>query len=328
MSAFLERMNAIGTNNERINRAAQNSFDRYFNSFRKNKAKVHYPNDYIGEKPEEWEFIMQDRNVSNNEGWADEKLVILPYDTPVSKGVIFFWSNTWWLVFDREYRSLQTHQQLRARAINFRLNWRVNDRPAMWPDGEMGQPVLVQNATRHNAGVSRTGVTGRFADSSATLYFQKNEDSETIKRGDRIAVGNQVFRVMTLDKISTNGVITAICEEHFVNHMTDDMEVGIANAEDYFPPVEVIEAILGPKFVKPNESIIFDFNEEYAEVYGELIEWEVINGDDLVTIMSSSGVSLNLIIKPSMRNVGKRFTIKAKTKKATSELEVTIISPF
>lgn len=327
MSAFLARMGAIGIGDERTHKVNMQSFNTYFNSFRKTKSRVYYPNDYVGNKYDYWEFIMQDRNIGNNDGWADEKLMILPYETPVAVGVVFQWSDSWWLVVDREYRSLQTHQQLRVRSVNFRLNWRVGDRNAEWPDGEMGQPVLVQNATRHNAGVSRTGVTGRFADSGAILYFQKNADSESIKRGDRIVVGDQIFRAMTLDKITNAGIIAIICEEHFINEMTDDMEKGIANADDYFPPEKSEDAVLGPVFVRPGNQAVFDFNPEYEKEFGELVAWE-IDGEELVTVMTKSGPTLVLHVSSSLRNIGKTFTITAKTQHASSELTVTIISRF
>lgn len=331
MSTYLARMNALGYGHERDKDIAMQSFNTYFNSFRKSISKVYYPNDYVGEKYDEWEFIMQDRNIGNNDGWADEKLVILPYETPVTTGAVFWWSDTWWLIVDREYRSLQTHQQLRARAINFRLNWKIGEgaerRHAMWPDELPGQPVLVQNSTRHNAGVTRSGITGRFADSGATLYFQKNADTDAFKRGDRIVVGHQMFRAMTIDKISTAGIITVYCEEHFINEMTDDMENGVANAEEYFPPVEAIEAVLGPAFVRPGENITFNFNPLYEVEYGELVAWE-IDGEDLVNVMSQSGPVLNLIVTGSFRVVGKEFSITAKTRNASSTLTVKIINPF
>lgn len=326
-SAFIERMKAQGIGHDRDKAIAMQSFNTYFNSFRKEKATVYYPNDYNGEKSDEWEFIIQDRNLNNNDGWADEKIVILPYDTPIATGVIFFWSGTWWLVVDREYRSLKTHQQLRAREVNRRLHWNVGDRQAQWPDGLPGQPVLVQPSTQHHAGVTRTGVIGRYADSSATLYFQRNDDSESIKRGDRIVVGKQMFRVMTLDTTAKAGIITIYCEEHFVNEMTDDMEIGLANAEKYFPPVEAVDAVLGPVFVKPGENIIFKFNPEYEEQYGELVSWK-IDGEDLVNVMSQSGPILNLMVRSSFKNIGQTFDITAKTERASSTLTVTIINPF
>lgn len=283
-------------------------FERYFkNTLNRHECLLN------GEKVT---LVFQDHSQSNNKDLSDDKYVIAPNSIPIKTGDYIEWSNSWWMIFTEEFKTIQTHQQAKMKEANKIIKWIV-DGDGNISNGGKGWPAYAISQTLYTMGVNVTTYIP-VVDSKVMLFLQDNEESRSIKMGRRLFVGGRVYETQYINSFSRPGVISFLLDEVAIGPY-DNIELGIA---DYYSEVELKEE---DKSSTSNYLIMGELNPRISRTYRyepegfSATEWLLdhtsnespahINGFD------ESGVQLKF--KDDNRFVGETVTVIARAEDGT-----------
>lgn len=267
----------------------------------------------------EEELIFQDHSQSNNKDLSDDKYVIAQNTTAIGVGDYITWSNGEWLIFTEEFKTIQTHQQLKVKAVNENIKWIVNGKIC---NDSKGWGAYVQSQTLYTLGVS---VTNNIAavDSKMMMYMQNNKESRALRADDRVFIGYKVYKIKFMDPVSRPGLINYLLEEDTISAY-DNVEFGVADYYKYYGKetsddqskdsseiVESLPEIIGESFPKISNTYVYSIPETNLVVE----EWTVESlgaADNGVYVQSKSDTNISLQFKNDFRYVGNQLTIIAR----------------
>ncbi|HFI0463186.1 TPA: hypothetical protein ACGO1T_000530 [Streptococcus suis] len=325
---FQDKVNLRGAlSSDRNFNRQQREFDLYFlNAPNKNLCKIN---------GQDAELVFIDQNQSNNKDLSDDKYVIARNGTDIKVGDYIIWSDTEWLAFTEEYKTIRTHQQLKVKHVNETIKWIRNGE--IINDGK-GYGAYVQSQTLYTMGVA-TSNTLHVVDSKMSLYIQNNKDTQELQMGERIIVGRRAYKLNFIDDVSRPGLISFLLDEDTLSEY-DNIELGVADYGKYFgksdiekPTIENTDSdrdtdgfeIVGNDRVKVGSTY------HYATVGFSAKSWSIesLFSDQPFIVQNSSGNSLTVVVKDDYKLIGKKANIVAITDDGAKITHpITIIKKF
>lgn len=269
--------------------------------------------------------VFQDHSQSNNKDLSDDKYLIAPNETIVNIGSYVTWRDRDWLVFTEEEKTIPTHQQLKIKEVNWDIKW--------MQDGEIfNYGAYVQNQTLYTLGVAFVGDLTSIVNAKMMMYVQNNLHTKRIRVGQRLYIGDYVYKILFADSISRNGLINFLMEQDLEHSVNDNPELGIADyhsnglnnaMKDYVEmdsevnlPEEEI-GIIGDETVKIGSRHIYSIDEEH--IVSEWIVEYMDSGDQPYRILRKSDRELEIEIANDHRNISKTFTVFARLSDGTTK---------
>lgn len=308
---------------ERRMKNAQKSFDRYFDTSISKETVLIDENEY--------EAIFQDQNQSNNKDLSDDKYMIVENDTKIHVGSIVDWRKKIWLVFTEEQKTIPTHQQLKVKESNGYIKWMTSK--GVCGHGK-GHPAYIQNQTLYTLGVSTSGNNSWIVNAKMMMYMPDDEETRTVKIGQRLFIGGAVYQVMFKDYVSRKGLIHYLLEENFVNPEIDNVEEGIANYYDFVdknkddtkPEEEMANFVIdGSEKARIGSTMEYVVNPNTIDI----VEWTIADTESTATINEQTTKKISVRIVNDFRKVGNTITIIGKSSNGTIVSKIVrVISPY
>lgn len=307
----------------------QRTFDNYFN----NTLNLH--DCLVDGRPEK--MVFQDHSQSNNKDLSDDKYIVCRNEVKIGVGSYVEWADEHWLVFTKEAKTIQTHQQLKIKIVNETIKWIKNGKIC---NNGKGWGAYVQNQTLYTLGVSRQGNFLDLVNAKMMMYMQNNEETAQLETGDRIFIGYGVYKVMFKDIVSRRGLINYLLEEDTMSSL-DSKELGIA---DYYKPEnsdaikedcvecepgEIVEdEILEPE-INGNQQARIGRAYEYTVDNTDVDEWmfDAI-GSNTIEIIDSDRHKISIRVIDDKRNVGQVATLYARNRDKIGSLVIRIATKF
>ena len=338
---FKRRMSVKGNSQyERAMNRKQRSFEQWFN----NTLTRHE----ISLNDTKYDAVIQDQNQANNKGLSDDKYLIVKNSTPTQVGSIVSWNEREWIIFSNEDKTIQTHKQHHIKPTNHVIKWMKED-GTVSGNGK-GYHAYIQNNTLYTLGVAMSGSQAWVVNAKMLMYLPYSEEAKSIKIGQRIFIGENVYEVMMKDFVSRNGLIHFLLEENFYNPNTDDLENGIAdrwkkedeegvstgdknNADnDVINSDNYTLSLQGSNTVKINKSILIKAtmsNDTGNIIANPVKEWTVVDLNNVATVETQDQNNISIRIANNFSYVGKQITVVAKSDDGTTASKtVNIISPY
>lgn len=315
---------------ERNLRNKQRSFERYYNS------TLNLHDCLVDGRPEK--MIFQDHSQSNNKDLSDDKYVVCKNDVVIDVGSYVDWSDECWLVFTKETKTIQTHQQLKVKIVNEVIKW-------IKPDGKIcnsgnGWGAYVQNQTLYTLGVSRQGNFLDLVNAKMMMYMQDNEETRSLKTGDRIFIGFGVYKIMFKDIVSRRGLINYLLEEDTVSSL-DNSELRIANyyKEGVLDEEKEKEPIINDEGLDEEDIVTPEIAGQAQARIGRAYEYTVNNttidewildavGLESIKIIESDNHKVSIRINNDARNIGSVATLYAKHRNNIGSFTIRIASKY
>lgn len=320
---YLKKMNRLGNNpRSRMLKHKEKEFNQYFeNALNREECT-------INGKPSE--LVFQDHSQSNNKDLSDDKYIVAPNNVEISVGSYIGWRSSELLVFTEEIKTIPTHQQLKAKIVNWNLKW-IDRNKKIVNEGN-GYGAYVQNQTLYTLGVSTSGDYLSVVNGKMMMYVQDNIDTRLLKVGSRVFIGRNVYKIMFADTVSRKGLINLLMEEDTITE-NDNRLLGVA---DYYDSVEEVKPdvpevqlaeIIGEKRARLGSSHTYKISESYI-----VSEWivESIEGNDApFYVQERDDKSINLRFKDDYRYVSQVVNIIAKLSDGSvATLSVKTINKF
>lgn len=281
--------------------------------------------------------VLQDHSQSNNKDLSDDKYLIVENSSNAKVGSIVIWRGNPNIIFTSEDKTIPTHKQFKTKKSNCRIKWMVGDKVS--GNGE-GHYAYVQNQTLYTLGVSTSGSHAWIVNAKMTVYMQNNEETRSIKVGQRIFINSQLYRVTFVDTVSRLGLVNFLLEQDFINPEKDNVELGIA---DYYKVLKDKEEDGKP--TTTNKEVVINGSEKARigstqtykasvfsngnEISDKIIEWVVMDTENVVKVNEQDTESITIYIESNFKKVGSVITIVGKTEDGTiGSKEVRIVSPY
>ena len=260
-----------------------------------------------------------DHSQANNKDLSDDKYIHALNETPINVGDYIDWSDQHWMIFTKEYKTINTHQQAKMKEANESIKWIrngeiVNDGNGWW--------AYVQSNTLYTMGISENNLID-VGDSKMMMYMQNNADTIDLRINERIFIGDKVYKIKFPDRVSRQGLISFLLDEDTVSEEHDNVELGVTDYYKYFGTTsdprdeleddpEIIEnnlMITGP--LTPRIGAYSTYKADF-----EVVEWTVdtMESDDIVVIKdkNSSSLTIQAVQDVQYKNIGRSFNITAK----------------
>lgn len=318
-----------GTNRiDRNIKAKTKSFERYFEgAINKEPVNIDGVDQYA---------VFTDQNMSNNQELSDDKYVVVPLGSNMKAGSYIYWRDNVWLVFSEESKTIKSHKQGKVKPSNHHIKWMIDG--AVAGNGQ-GHPAFIKNQTLYTLGVSSSGNHSWIVNAKMTMYLQDNEETRTIKIGQRIFIGGAVYQVMFRDYVSRDGIFNYLLEQDMVNEDRDDLVNQIA---DYHTSIEANkeqEPTGAIKEVTINGSTharIGTLVKYEAEVFSGgtrlqegITDWTIADVDGVSTVVEQTSEYITLRIENNFKRVGSVISVVGRTVDGViGSKTVSIISPY
>ncbi|MBS4462303.1 hypothetical protein JXA27_06990 [Aerococcaceae bacterium zg-B36] len=300
-------------------------FEEYFKNSLNRSEEV-----YINGEPAV--LIFQDHSQSNNKDLSDDKYVIAENSTEIAVGDYVTWSDTEWLVFTEEYKTIPTHQQLKVKHVNEIVRW-IQDGKVV--NNGLGYGAYVQSQTLYTMGV-KVVPSMEIVDSKMSMYMQNNEDTLKIQMNDRLFVGRRVYKVKFIDDVSRPGLISYLLDEDRIG-VYDNVKMSVTDYYRYYDNNGQLldKPISEEKFADENteeENLIPPIEEIIAVIKGEskpkisrsytytssvdVEEWSIdyMTTEQPCYVISKSEKEFVVQFKDNFKLVGSKINIMAKRK--------------
>lgn len=328
-SLFRKRMGVRGNSfAERARNDKTREFERYFeDALNRELVTIDGVEQYA---------VFQDQNQNNNKDLSDDKYIVVKKDSNLKTGSYINWRDKMWMVFTEEHKSIASHKQAKIKGSNHNIKWMIGDKVS--GDGK-GYPAFIQNQTLYTLGISTSGNHSWIVNAKMMMYLQDNPDTRTLKIGQRIFIGGEVYQVMFRDYVSRSGLINFLLEQDFVNTDRDDVENEIA---DYYTATDnddseevtgtskevIINGLSNAKIgslVKYEAKIFSDG----IEVQEDITEWTIADTEHVATVTEQTPQYIVLRMENNFQKVGSTISVIGKTADGTiGSKSVNIISPY
>jgi hypothetical protein len=318
-----------GTSYERKLNEATRSFEQWFrNSIGRELVTIDGIEQYA---------VFQDQNQNNNKDLSDDKYMIVEKGSNMKVGSYVGWRKTTWMVFTDEYKTINTHKQAKVKESNHVMKWMVKNKVC---GNGMGYPAFIQNQTLYTLGVSTSGSHAWIVNAKMMMYMQDNSESRSIRIGQRIFIGGEVYQVMFKDYVSRSGLINFLLEQDFVNLERDNVELGIA---DYYTaensdstqeePAGISKEIIISGSDKARIGTLATYEasvfQDGTKVSEDITEWVIADTESVATVVEQTSTSITIRIESNFQKVGSVINIIGKTADGTiGSKSVNITSPY
>lgn len=281
--------------------------------------------------------IFQDQNQNNNKDLSDDKYIVVKNESNLKTGSYVTWRDKIWMVFTEENKSTKSHKQGKVKASNHYIKWMNNGHVS---GNGQGYPAFIQNQTLYTLGISTSGNHSWIVNAKMMMYLQDNSETRTLKIGQRIFIGGEVFQIMFRDYVSRNGLINFLLEQDFVNKERDDVENEIADFYTAQNEEQTDQEVIGTsKEVAINglsnakigslvkyEAKVFSNGTEIQE---DITDWTIADTEQVATVTEQTPKYIVLRIENNFKKVGSTISIIGKTASgAIGSKTVNIISPY
>lgn len=276
--------------------------------------------------------VFQDHSQSNNKDLSDDKYVVTENETQIGIGSYVDWRDREWLVFTEEEKTIPTHQQLKIKEVNWNIKW--------LKDGEvvnngLGYGAYVQNQTLYTLGVAFVGDLASIANGKMMMYVQNNVDTRDIRIGQRVYIGESVYKILFKDPISRQGLINFLMEQDQEHPDNDNPELGVA---DYYTgganptmethdPDKVIE-IQGDGVARVGSRHTYRISDEDRTVDEWIVNY-MDSGNSPFRVIKKDEKEVELEFVDDHRNLGKIVNIYAILDDgSTADTSIQIITKY
>lgn len=304
----------IETYKDKVSRRGSNSYERNFylnqrefdNYFRNALTKEECLVDGRLE-----EVVFQDHSQSNNKDLSDDKYIVCHNHVKIHVGSYIDWRDSMWMVFTEEYKTIQTHQQLKIKHANEVIKWIYNGE--ICNDGK-GYNAYVQSQTLYTMGVK---VDKHLAtvDSKMAFYMQNNSATLSLKMDTRIFIGGRVYKIKFMDSVSRKGLVFYLMDEDTIS-IYDNVELSIADYYRTFDdkkeevpviPTAKINGVTNPKIGSTQE---YKIDTEGIKVKNWITN--SIEVEPSCMVLSKDDYSIKLQFKNDFRYVGAMTNLVAE----------------
>lgn len=272
------------------------------------------------------EAVFQDHSQSNNKDLSDDKYVVTENETVIGIGSYVNWRDRDWLVFTEEEKTIPTHQQLKIKEVNWKMKW--------LKDGEVvSYGSYVQNQTLYTLGVAFVGDLASIVNGKMMMYVQSNEDTKSIRVGQRLYIGTHVYKILFADHISRSGLVNFLMEQDMENPEYDNPELGVADYYRNGVNNSMGEYESGNYSLEGDEVARIGSTHVYKAPEGVSVdEWiveSIDTGEQPFIVTRKDSKEIEIRYKDDFRNLNKSITILATLEDGTIvSTSVQIIAKF
>lgn len=303
---YQKKMDRLGkTKRDRMMKHKEIEFNRYF------RDALNRDTCLINGVPAE--LIFQDHSQSNNKDLSDDKYIVAPNHVDISVGSYIDWRESKLLVFTEEIKTIPSHQQLKAKIVNWQLLW-LNAEGKIVNNG-LGYGAYVQNQTLYTLGVSTSGDYISIVNGKMMMYVQDNADTRQLYIGKRVFIGRNVYKIMFADIVSRSGLINLLMEEDTITdndsreHMIADY-YGHKSDDDPVDAPTTIAQVNGETRARLGSVQTYTISDEHT--VSEWIVESIAGNDPPYYIQERDTKSINLRFKDDYRYVSQVVNIIAK----------------
>lgn len=320
-SLFRKRTGVKGNNAyDRAFFEKKRSFDSWFKNTL-NRASVTVDGEPV-------DIAIQDQNQNNNKDLSDDKYIVSELSAKIDVGSIMHWRDAIWMVFSKEFKTIETHKQFKIKASNHVMKWMVGKDVC---NNGNGFDAFIQNQTLYTLGVSTSGSHSWVVNAKMMMYMPNTKETSEIRIGQRVFIGSAVYQVMFKDTVSRKGLINYLLEQDFVNPLKDNVELGIA---DYYASVdndnvgedgngnqeEIV--INGKSSAKIGSAVTFTTE-------SSIVEWMIVDTENVSEIINQTENELTVRIEKNFKKVGSIINLVAKSDNgAVGSKTISIVSPY
>lgn len=181
-------------------------------------------------KIKEMGMAFVDHSKSNNKDLSDDKYITANIEDNFDVGDYVFWQNDVWIIFTKEFKTVQINQTGKIKNANQNIKW-IRDGKII--NNEVGYYAYVQSQTQYTMGMSETTYLD-IPDGKMLMYMQDNKDTRQIKTNERIFIDNKVYKVKHMDGASRSGLISYLMDQDRVDTVYDNVELGVADYYRYY----------------------------------------------------------------------------------------------
>lgn len=235
------------------------------------------------------EFNLQEIEVSiqttsqDEFGQKYEKIILAPLDSNLDVGDIFQWQGNDWLFLTKVKLAIPTHIKGKIRECNHTLKWYDNDILFESP-----AHVITNRGVGITEGTSQ-GILTAEPSLVAVAIVPFNVETKTIKREKRFIIGNQAWRVTSIDDTSVTKLRIITLKEDIIDMAKDKPDDEIANVyiADEVTGIVIIDGV--EYLIEGDPVIVWDQTNSYsARIDGVLVEGKefIISSLELATFVS------------------------------------------
>lgn len=216
----------------------EKQFKKYFNTTPNRFSLLKVTYDLLSARTDDpFNGVLQ--SIRHGEEESDSKLLIVEDATVINTGDEIFWSDEYWIVINREHRVIQTHKTYVMQVCNNKIKFKTEDNEIF------EQNVIIENLRNKAFSMQET----YFLTLGARELFMtipNNAKTQKIGRETRIAVGRNVYKVISFDDYSSadGGLIRLSMIEDKETDM-DDVLNGLAENIDHSPEAATGSVIQG-----------------------------------------------------------------------------------
>ena len=250
----------------------------------------------------------------NDQKTNDEKFVNFKYELDVKSGDIFYWYDTWWILYHQERKTIFANKTFTCRRCNFDYCIEI--------DGiKYHFPIQLMNLTLYSDGMAdQTYMSSQ--DGSRRVTISDNQYSKFVRLGTRIMLSEDtIYEVCHIDDFSRHGVKDCMLKQVFMTSKDDKENLVAWN--DFGKPHG--EGIIG------EDTLILGGTEIYKHPFDDDNSpyWVIIAEDDCVwrdyTYNNSENGYIRIKCTTDIKYLGTTIILKVQNKHGiTIEKEIKI----
>ena len=261
------------------------------------------------------ELAFVDHSQSNNKDLSDDKYIVGENLVSIDVGDYVRWRNSIWMIFTKEYKTIDTHQQAKIKNANELIKWIRNGKIV---NNGKGFYAYAQNQTLYTMGISET-MHLHIPDGKMMMYMQSNVFTRDIRLNERLVIGGKIYQVKNIDSVSRPGLLSFLLDQDRIDSIYDNLELGVAdyyryyNKEDDFTSEDgaVIPEILNT--ISGNQSPKIGSIQTYTSTE-KVIEWNIesVLDRNSFIVMSQNENQITIQFKEDFRFIGDTISIVAR----------------
>jgi hypothetical protein len=167
----------------------------------------------------------------NDSDLFDEKLIHTKLDSKLDSGSCVEWADEVWLVANEEHNSVQSHRTYVMKRCQTELNLLLH--------GETWSfPCIINNLNIYSDG-SKENVNITTSSAKYQVMIPQNIITDCIKLQSRIAIGNRIYEVSLIDKLTNKNIYTLVAVEVVANSL-DDLDNNVAYNDEISKPEDIV----------------------------------------------------------------------------------------
>ena len=206
------------------------------------------------------------------------------------------WADEVWLVANEEHNSVQSHRTYVMKRCQTELNLLLH--------GETWSfPCIINNLNIYSDG-SKENVNITTSSAKYQVMIPQNIITDCIKLQSRIAIGNRIYEVSLIDKLTNKNIYTLVAVEVVANSL-DDLDNNVAYDDEMSKPEDIVywDKIQGSDIIYLGETAEF--------LCEDAISWNVQYDRKWCNIILNEEKVLKIECSTKNEYVGKSIVIQA-----------------